>query len=161
VTDDRQPVIPSVETDRVGILAAYVRSNRDRFTEDALRRAAQEAGYDASEIDAAFKAAVATAAIPSDAPRRSTPLVIAVAIGYLVVVYLGLAAVASNWSDGLIWVLAAVLLVSAIAWIALRDDRPSLSAGIGWGLILSLAAPFVIVLAVLGICVVTGYPLTG
>ena len=57
MVDERTPNVPAVEEDRIGVLAAYVRTNRDRFTDDALRDAARSAGYTDAEVAAAWSAA--------------------------------------------------------------------------------------------------------
>jgi hypothetical protein len=36
----------------------------------------------------------------------------------------------------------------------LRESKPSLAAGLGWGVLLAVGLPIVIVLGILGICLV-------
>jgi hypothetical protein len=150
-------MIPSVEQDRIGVLAAYLRTNRDRFTDDALRQAAREAGYTDAEITAAWSAAAdPRAALPTER-RTNLGVVIVTAIAYAIVIYGGAAVVGSIGIGDLAALVALVLVVGGIAgWALLRDSRPSLASGLGWGVFLAVGLPLIVILGILGICVVAG-----
>jgi hypothetical protein len=158
------PATPGVEDDRVAVLAAYLRSNRGKFTEDALGRKAQEAGYTAAEVRAAWSLAAdrGTDRPTTDRSRTNRGVVAAVAIAYVVALYLlisGTAAMSSDVSGtvGLIGLIAGV-----IGWALLRNDRPSLAQGLGCGVVLAVTIPIVVIVVIIGICVVAGtYPSGG
>lgn len=155
MVDERTPHVPAVEEDRVGVLAAYVRTNRDRFTDEALREAAGAAGYSDAEIAAAWSAAGnPSKSIPTER-RTNGGVVIAVAIGYVAVLY-GLGAIIGSIGVGDIAAAIGIGIVLAgiVGWVVLRDSRPSLAAGLGWGVLLAVGLPIVIVLGLLGICLV-------
>ena len=155
MVDERGPTVPSVEEDRIGVLAAYVRTNRDRFTDEALREAAGTAGYTDVEIAAAWSAAGnPSKSIPTER-RTNVGVVIAIAVAYAAGLYaigallgsMGVGDVAAAIGIGLV-------LAGIVGWVVLRDSRPSLAAGLGWGVLLAVGLPIVIVLGLLGICLV-------
>jgi hypothetical protein len=152
-----EPTAPAPGDDRVAVLAAYLRSNRGRFTDEALAGAARAAGYSDAEIAAARTVADPTTDIgPAPARNVNRAVVAAVAIGYVVVLYLlitGAGALASDVS-GAIGLVA--LLGGVIAWALLREERPSLAQGIGCGVVLAIAIPLIVILVLLGICLVAG-----
>ncbi|HEX7346373.1 MAG TPA: hypothetical protein VF253_06250 [Candidatus Limnocylindrales bacterium] len=158
------PVTPAIDDDRVAVLAAYFRSNQGRFTDDALARKAEEAAYTPAEIRAARSLAQDRGPADRGAPgsRTNRGVVAAVAIAYVVILYLlisGTAAISSDLSGtvGLVGLLAGI-----VAWALLRNERPSLAQGIGCGVVLAVSIPLVVVIAIIGICVVAGtYPLGG
>ena len=155
MVDERTPNVPAVEEDRVGVLAAYVRTNRDRFTDEALREAARAAGYTDAEIAAAWSAAGnPSKSIPTERPTN-VGVVIAVAVGYAAGLY-GVSALLGSMGVGDIAAAIGIGLVLAgiVGWVVLRDSRPSLAAGLGWGVLLAVGLPIVIVLGLLGICLV-------
>lgn len=155
MVDERGPTVPAVEEDRIGVLAAYVRTNRDRFTDEALRDAARTAGYTDAEITAAWSAAGnPTKSIPTER-RTNGGVVIAIAVGYAAGLY-GVSALLGSMSVGDIAAAIGIGLVLAgiVGWVVLRDSRPSLAAGLGWGVLLAVGLPIVIVLGLLGICLV-------
>ena len=156
-TDPTEPITPAPGDDRVAVLAAYLRSNRDRFTDEALATAARAAGYSEAEIAAARSVADPTTDVgPAPARTVNRGVVAAVAIGYVVALYLltsGAAALSGDASGavGLVGLLGGV-----IAWALLREERPSLAQGIGCGVVLAIAIPLVVILIILGICLVAG-----
>jgi hypothetical protein len=151
------PAIPSPDDDRVAVLAAYLRSNRGRFTDEALAVAARAAGYSEAEIAAARAVADPMTDIgPSPARRLNLGVVAAVAIAYVVVLYLLISTAASMSSDLSGTVGLVGLLGGVIAWALLRNERPSLARGIGIGVVLAVAIPIVAILVIIGICVATG-----
>ena len=154
------PTSPPPGDDRVAVLAAYLRANEGRFTDEALARAARDAGYSEAEIAAAHALAGPSWQAP-EAPypqtrRTDRRVVAAVAIGYVVGLYFLVSTTASmssnlSGSAGLVGLLGGV-----IAWFLLRDERPSLAQGIGCGVILAVTIPIVAILVILGICLVAG-----
>jgi hypothetical protein len=155
MTEERGPTVPAVEEDRIGVLAAYVQTNRDRFTDEALRAAARTAGYTDAEIAAAWSAAAdPNKSIPTER-RTNIGAVIAIAVGFVIAVY-GAGALLGSLGVGDIAAIVGIGLVLAgmVGWVLLRDSRPSLAAGLGWGVLLAVGLPIVIVLGILGICLV-------
>jgi hypothetical protein len=155
MTEERGPTVPAVEEDRIGVLAAYVQTNRDRFTDEALREAAGTAGYTDAEIAAAWAAtADPSKSIPTER-RTNVGVVIAIAVVFVIAVY-GSAILLSTIGVGDIAAIVGIGLVLAgmVGWVLLRDSRPSLAAGLGWGVLIAVGLPIVIVLGILGICLV-------
>ena len=155
--EKREPVVPTVDEDRVGVLAAYVRTNRDRYTEEALRASARKSGYTDAEIDAAWKAAASRAAIPGER-RTNTGSVIGVAVGFIAALYGGAALIGAAGAGDIAAAAGLALIIAGIAgWALLKETRPSLSSGLGWGVLLAVGLPLVIVLGILGICLVIAF----
>lgn len=150
---------------RMAALTAYVEVNRERYTQAALRAAALEAGYTASEFDAAWPAV--GWGRPQDAiPSRTRGRVVAGTIVAFVVgtwLLLSLAETVSMTTGvpgaGVMWVVIGI--AGAIGWFVLRDRHPSVSRGLGCGVLIVAVLPIVLIVAVLGICLVTGSPLFG
>lgn len=150
---------------RIAALTAYVEVNRERFTQAALRAAALDAGYTAAEFDAAWPAVGWTR--PRDAgPSRIRWLVVAATIiAYVVGTWLllslseSLTAATGVPGGGVMWVVIGI--AGAIGWFVLRDRHPSVSRGLGCGVLIVAVLPIVLIVAVLGICLVTGSPLLG
>lgn len=146
-------------------LTAYVEVNRERFTEAALRAAALDAGYTAAEFDAAWPAFGWRR--PQDAiPSRTRGRVVAGTIVAFVVGAWLLLSLAESLSAttgipgaGVMWLVIGI--AGAIGWFVLRDRHPSVSKGLGCGVILVAVLPIVLIVAVLGICLATGSPLFG
>ncbi len=155
MTEERGPMVPAVDEDRIGVLAAYVQTNRDRFTDEALREAAKTAGYTDAEVMAAWAAtADPSKSIPTER-RTNVGVVIAIAVAFAIGVY-GAALLLSAVGVGDVAAIVGIGLVLAgmVGWVLLRDSRPSLAAGLGWGVLLAVGLPVVIVLGILGICLV-------
>ena len=136
---------------RVMALAEYVRANRDAFTEDALRRAAADAGYDAREISAAW----AVSAEPARG-RGTNAKAIFMVIGYFVGVYV-VAAILSSIPETSVLGLPAIgvgLLGAIFAWLTLRDSNPALAEAFRIAVIILIVLPVVLGLVALGVCVV-------
>jgi hypothetical protein len=151
MVDERGPTVPAVQEDRVGVLAAYVRTNRDRFTDEALRDAARSAGYSDAEIAAAWAAAGdPTKSIPTER-RTNVGVVTAVAIAYAAGLY-GLGALVGSMGlgDAAAAIGLGLILGGIIGWVVLREARPSLAAGLGWGVLSAVGLPIVVVLGRLG-----------
>src|SRR5215204_856283 len=136
---------------RVMALAAYVRANRDAFTEDALRRAAADAGYDEREIAAAW--AVSAEPVRS---RGSNAKAIFIVIGYFVGVFVA-ASILSATPETSVLGLPAIgvgLLGAIFAWLTLRDSNPPLAEAFRIAVVILVVIPLILALVGLGICVV-------
>ena len=158
------PATPGAEDDRVAVLAAYLRSNQGRFTEEALATKAQEAGYTAAELSAARSLAEdpGPAGPAAPGPRTNRGVVAAVAIAYVLILYLVISGAAGVSSDLSGTVALVGILGGVVAWALLRNERPSLAQGIGCGVVLAVTIPIVVIVAIIGICVVAGtYPSGG
>jgi hypothetical protein len=147
--------------DRAAVLAVYLRSNRGRYTDEALRRAAAQAGYSDAEFAAAQSLAVPVwqSAEAGPVAPRNVLVVASVAVAYVVGLYLLISTAAALSSDlsGTIGLVG--LLAGTVGWVLLRNSRPSLAQGIGVGVVLAVTIPMVVILVIIGICVVSGtYP---
>jgi hypothetical protein len=146
-----------VQADRAAALAAYFETNRGRYTEEALRRAASSAGYTDAEIEAAWSADPAVTAIDGARPRARLRIAIPVAILYVVGLYLASSLLGSSAQYDL--TLPAFLVAGAagiVGWAVMRNTRPSLALGLGLGVILAVVLPIVLFLVLLGMCIVSG-----
>jgi hypothetical protein len=132
-------------------LAEYVRANRDAFTEEALRRAAADAGYDEREIAAAW----AVSAEPVRG-RRSNARAVFIVIGYFVGVFV-VASILSSMVATSVLGLPAIglgLLGAIFAWLTLRDSNPALAEAFRIAVIILVVLPAILALVALGVCVV-------
>lgn len=161
-SEGQKPKDPSTwmgETrDRVASLSEYFLAGADRYTPEALRQAAAGSGFSPEEIDAAYSRAIdrqrdEEVAGPIRNRARRTVLV---AYG---LVYAGFAVAfltfASRRGAGVIAlvILTIVLLVAlsiSLSWV--RRQRPSVHEAEG-ALVTMLAVPFVLLVAVAGLCV--------
>lgn len=154
------PAIPAPEDDRVAVLAAYLRTNEGKFTDEALAGAARAAGYSDAELVAARGLAgpswQAPDAAAREGPRKSNAVVTAVAIGYVIVLYVAISTSASVSSDlsGAVGLVG--LLLGVVGWAVLRNQEPSIAQGLGCGVVLAVTIPIVVILVILGICIVSG-----
>jgi len=154
------PAIPAPDDDRVAVLAAYLRTNEGKFTDEALARAARAAGYSDAELVAARGLAGPSWQAPDNAaregPRKSNAVVAAVAIGYVIVLYVAISTSASASSDlsGAVGLVG--LLLGVVGWAVLRNQEPSIAQGLGCGVVLAVSIPIVVILVILGICIVSG-----
>ncbi len=147
---------------RMAALTAYTQINRERFTEAALRTAALGAGYTAAEFERAW-AAVASSR-PEDAirPVTSRRAVVGTTIAFIVGTWLSLSLAESLTlaigipGPGAIvaWVIAGI--AGSVGWFALRERNPSVSKGLGCGVIVVVVFPAVLFVAALGVCLATG-----
>lgn len=140
-------------------LADYFRENRDRYSGEALRRAAADAGYEPAEIELAWSK-VAWGDPDRAVGRPTQPgITIVVSAIYLIGTWVGAIGLASNAATvnlagpGLL----AAIVGGLLAWIALRESSPSVARGIALGVVLVIALPLVFILIILGICLATGY----
>jgi hypothetical protein len=136
---------------RVLALAEYMRANREAFTEETLRRAAADTGYDPREIDAAW--AVSAEAVRG---RTATGKAFLIVVGYFVGV-LVVASILSEVPETSILGLPAIgvgLLGAVFAWLSLRDSNPPLAEAFRIAVIILVVVPVILLLVGLGICVV-------
>ena len=136
---------------RVLTLAAYVRTNREAFTDEALRRAAAAAGYDEREIAAAW--AVSAEPVPG---RKGNARAVLTAIGYFVGVFV-IASILSSFPETAILGLPAIgagLLLAVLLWLTLKDSNPPLADAFKIGVIILLVLPLALALVALGVCMV-------
>jgi hypothetical protein len=149
------PAAPEYVGARRAALRDYVAANEGRFTRDALTRAALDSGYEPAEVDAAFTR--------PNARSRMTGEVWVVAIVYVLGLYLGTAIVGGLDSGGRLYpvVLIAGFAGGIVGAIRLRDRRPSIGYGLGCGVVAAIVVPLVLALSVLGICIATGFKITG
>ena len=154
------PTIPSPDDDRVAVLAAYLRTNEGKFTDEALAGAARAAGYSDAELAAARGLAGPSWQAPDRAtgvgPKRNNAVVAAVAIGYVIVLYVAISTSASASSDLSGTVGLVGLLLGVVGWAVLRNQEPSIAQGLGCGVVLAVTIPIVAIVVILGICIVTG-----
>lgn len=165
-----QPSRPGREpAGRRNILIGYLWSNRDRYTEAALAKAAGDAGFTAEEIaDAADEVARRRrdeiAARPVKARARRTVLAI-YAVTFLVFAVLflrptgGEATYSRAFAPVAVGVLGFVMLVALLIGLAvIGAQRPSADRAEGaFGVM--LAVPVVLLIVVAGLCVATTGPM--
>jgi hypothetical protein len=159
------PAIPAPDDDRVAVLAAYLRTNEGKFTDEALARAAGAAGYSDAELAAARGLAGPSWQAPERAtgegPKKNNVVVAAVAIAYVIVLYLAISTSASASSDLSGTVGLVGLVLGVVGWAVLRNQEPSIAQGLGCGVVLAVTIPIVVIVVILGICIVTGSFPTG
>ena len=136
---------------RVLALAAYVRANRHAYTDDALRRAVADAGYDEREIAAAW----AVSAEPVHG-RTASAKAIFIVIGYFVAVFVAATALAAipDTSALALPAIGVGLLLGVFLLITLRDSNPPLALAFRNAVIILLALPLVLSLVAFGACIV-------
>ena len=144
--------------DRTARLAAYFREHSGRYTAEALRKAAREAGYEDAEIESAWPAVMWTT--PSGSRGRSNMIVvIAIATLYVLGLYATITILGGVGGGSAAGPVALGITIAAlVGWARFRDERPSLAAGLGCGVLASILIPVVIFLVILGICLVSGSP---
>jgi hypothetical protein len=150
---------PGPGDDRIAGLAEYFGENRDRFTSEALKRSAADAGYEPAEIERAWSRIAWGDPERAIGRSRTQPGVTAlVTIVYVLGTWFGAiglsfkATTAGLAAPGLLVALVGGVLV----WAALREQSPSVARGIGIGVVLAIMLPVVFVLVLLGICLATG-----
>jgi hypothetical protein len=134
------PDDPEYGAARRATLAAYLREHERRFTREALRRAAEAAGYTPVEVAAAFDLAA-----PPSSPAGETFLV---GIVYVLATALFVGLLSSAVVAGGAGVLGA---------LALRNARPAAARGLACGVLVAIVAPAILLLGILGFCLVTGF----
>lgn len=145
------PGAPRDRDTRVLALAAYVRANRDTFTDEALRRAAADAGYDEREIAAAWAASAEP--VPG---RTADAKAIFIVVGYFVAVFV-VATLLAAIPETNILALPAIgvgLLLALFLWLTLRESNPHLAHAFRNGVIILIVVPLVLGLVAFGVCIV-------
>ncbi len=164
-----QPDDGLARAQRISALQTYLSQYRDRYTAEALRRAALGVGYTAAEID---QASATAAAVGPDAPvvGWTPPSSAATKPGPAVLPTLGtiVASIAGLWGVatilglltgntnlyGFVYLIGIGLAV--LGWVVLRQDHPSVARGLGCTVLLIFILPLAVFVAILGYCVVTG-----
>lgn len=160
--EERKPKDPGTwigaTSDRVASLSEYFLAGADRYTPEALRQAASEAGFTPQEIDEAYGRATARQRdeeIAGPIRRRARRIVLtayglayaAFAVAFLTIAYrLGAGIIA-------LVILSVALLVAlsiSLTWIRGRHPTEDQVEG---ALVAMLAVPFVLLFAVAGLCV--------
>lgn len=149
--------------DRIAALSDYFVEHADRYTPDALRQAASDAGFGPDEIEEAYgRAAAMRGELESMMPVRRRARWIVLAAYGLVYAALAVALLTSPnpYSGGTIAlvILTAVLgiaLLISILWVNRRRRRAPRLEG---ALMTMLVMPIVLLVAVAGLCVVTTQP---
>ena len=153
---------------RMAALTAYLEVHRDRFTESALRRAALDAGYTAGEVDLAWhRLATVTptqdpAAIPFSARTAGITFIAVILVGWLTVS--AIESVGRTMDPNAPWGLTAWLAggaVGTILWWLNRRTHPSFARGVGCAVLMVILLPFILIAAVFGFCLVTGFTVFG
>ena len=139
-------------------LVRYIRENRERYTPEAMRAQLIAAGHALEDVDAAFRLLDAEQPIASalDLRRRAALLMVAAYVGTLLVFALFA-------RPGVPWqILAGFLVVGALVSLlfigtsgSLRRAQPERIAS---ALAIGLAIPFVILVALAGLCIASTDP---
>lgn len=161
-SEERKPKDPSIwmgaTSDRVASLTDYFLAGTERYTPEALRQAASDAGFSPDEIDQAYGRAIARQRdeeIAGPIRRRARRIVLA-AYGLVYAAFVAaFLTVAYRLGAGIIAIviLSLVLLIAlsiSLAWV--RRRRPAADQVEG-ALVTMLAVPFVLLVAVAGLCV--------
>jgi len=171
VTNETQPTAPSQpppsatsgsRADQVSALAAYLVANHGRFTDDALERAALDAGY---PEDVLTEARAARSADPAVAIRERARRWVLAAYGItFVLLLLGMFInpAARTYGGSVIGAIVLALtlgLALAIALFAVRRSRPNIAATGAMVMTGILAIPIILLVVVAGLCVATGLPI--
>lgn len=165
--EEQKPKDPSIwigaTSDRVASLSDYFLAGAERYTPEALRQAASEAGYSPAEIDEAYRRVTARQRdeeIAGPIRRRARRIVLtayglvyaAFAVAFLTVAYrLGAGIIALI----MLSLALPVLLAISLAWVRRRHPSEDQLEG---ALVAMLAVPFVLLFAVAGLCVVSTTP---
>ncbi len=160
--DERKPKDPSTwmgaTRDRVGSLTDYFLAGAERYTPEALRQAASEAGFSPDEIDEAHGRAIERRRDEELAGpiRRRARRIVLVAYGLVYAAFVAaFLTVAYRLGAGIIAIiiLTLVLLIAlsiSLAWVTSRHPSEDQVEG---ALAVMLAVPFVLLIAVAGLCV--------
>jgi hypothetical protein len=160
--EERKPKDPAIwigaTRDRVASLSEYFLAGAERYTPEALRHAASEAGFTPQEIDQAYGRATERQrdeAVAGPIRLRARRIVLAAyglvyaafAIAFLTIAYrLGAGIIA------LVILSPALLVALAISLTWVRGRHPTEDQVEG-ALVAMLAVPFVLLFAVAGLCV--------
>jgi hypothetical protein len=131
--------------DRVNALARYLGSHADRFTPEALRRAAIDAGYTPDEIDQASDRARVTAAVRPIRARAQWIVLGAYALVWLLFVY----AYGTGTLQGILTISLLIALGLSLLWLRWRRPDPTT---VGRATAVFLALPVILLVGVAGLC---------
>jgi hypothetical protein len=160
-----RPSIPGLSADapeygpaRRSALRDYVLANEERFTREALTKAAIDAGYEPAEVEAAF---VRPTRQPGLSGAWSCTAIMAAGV-YLTVLVAGLLLVSNQPGGPMTSGYLLVALGGGVAGaILLRGRRPDIAYGLACGVALAILVPFVLFVAIVGICSVMGFKILG
>ena len=159
----------------------YLQANGSRYTRQALQRRLLAAGFSADEIDEAAQAMVSeggggaagggsgwdrgdrSGGSAAKVRLRSSGRFWAGLIGYVVLAYLGLAFVTGGplvpliggWGSLAPLYILIVLVGGAVFWAVRRTVDWPLAVGVGCGVVVAIALPFIFIIGVIGWCLIT------
>lgn len=144
--------------DRVASLSEYFQAGADQYTPEALRLAATEGGFSQEEIDVAYGRAVKRQRDEELAGpiRKRARLIVRAAYGLVYAAFaVAFLTFASRSGAGgialvILTVVLAVALSISLTWIKRRQPTAEQVEG---ALVAMLAVPFVLLVAVAGLCV--------
>jgi hypothetical protein len=138
----------------------YIRENRGTYTDDAIREQLLRAGYPHGAIVDAFRRSGQKAEL-SPAARRSWLLFLGYAVGLFVVVFLVFAYLSDmqerTYGVGRVVFAVAMLIGLTLAVLLVRRSR-AFALGLSSGVATAVLVPFVIVVIIAGLCVVSTNP---
>jgi hypothetical protein len=163
MTDSGTPAPAPNPEQPTGSLARYLDTNSGRYTEEALARAARDAGYPDAAVDQALAEARARAAAAAPVRARATRIVLAAYLITYAVLVAGMFAseYARRYGGHVIGavILAFLLLLALLisrAWLRSRARRVGDATSAMAAL---LSVPIVLLVVVAGLCIGTGYPI--
>ena len=155
-------------------IVQYILEHRGTYTREAIRQHLIDAGHSPAEVDAAweavessqlpptppgepsYEAPVAASQDPMPARARTdasmvrAPVFWLTLVGFVVVVYLSLVLFNTIIASAVIWLGGFIA-----AFILARRNRP-VAMGLALGATVAFLLPFVVVIILLGVCIVTG-----
>lgn len=149
--------------DRINALGRYFVEHADRYTPDALRQAASEAGFSPDEIDEAYgRAATRQRDDQASRPirRRARWIVLAAyglvyaafAVAFMTVAYRSGAGIIAIM---ILTVVLGVALLVSVVWVNARRPSAEHLQGALWTMLL---VPFVLLVGVAGVCLAGTQP---
>ena len=148
--------------ERVSTVARYLDSNRDRFTEDALVRAARDRGYPEDVLEEARARARATVAAAPLTQRARRVVQAGYLLTFAVLAVAMFASEASQQYGGanigtvILAVTLGIGLLVSLAWLRWLGDRVGQSAAATAAL---FSLPLVLLVVIAGSCIATGLPI--
>lgn len=142
-------------------LIRYIRENRGAYTNEAISRSLLDAGHDPAAIETAWQVVESDEVEASTAPNRSlfwTPSFWLTFLGYPAVL-IGIAALVGYLGApeyaGLILVAGLGIAGITALGLVIAQRRLAVAAGLGGALLLLVLIPFVLLVIVAGICLVS------
>jgi hypothetical protein len=153
---------PAFPGQPVESLARYLEGNRDRFTDEALARAARDAGYSDAAIDQAMARIRARAAAAPVRTRAARAVLGAYLLTYAVLVAGMFASEYSRSYSG--HVIGAVILAALLGFALLISrwwlrGRAVKAGDAATDMAVLLSVPLVLLVVVAGLCISTGLPI--